>query len=793
MYISLDWLSDYVDLSGISVEETASRLTMSTAETEGIEKVERSVDGLVVCEITSAEKMGDVTKVEVDCGGRSYTTVCGAPNVEVGLKTVFAGAGVTLATGEKIEAAERDGVKSEGVLCSAKEMGLSDWHEIIFECPPDLPNGSLLSDYIPSTDYLIEVDNKSLTHRPDLWGHYGFARELAAVFGRPLKKLDVMDLSQYDGLGGVEVSIDDDAACNCYCCIRFKTDSDMPSPLKIQRRLHALGQRTIDLMVDLTNYVMLELAQPMHAFDGKKVSSVRVGNMGQLGKFTPIDGNERQMHGDDLMIWNEEKPVAIAGVMGGLETEVTESTNEILLESANFRGANIRRTALRLNLRTDASQRFEKDQPAAVSRTALARMLRLIDDSSASLEVTSGFSYAGDLCDEVRWIELANDFFSRRAGTDISIERASDILGSIGFEVEQGGDSIRCGIPSFRSKKDVSLEVDILEEVLRIYGYDNIPSKLPVREILPVGNNPALSMEHRTVKAMTAATNCSEIHSYSWYDSNWLKKIGYEPFDVLTLKNPSASNNAIMRKELLPNILEALSRNTTGGSDARLFEVGKVYHSDSEGGTVEGTEMSGAFYRHGKVDVFGLYLELKGILEKLAKVNGLSFVFDKGEDKSGYYPWLLGGYYANISAGGVCAGKIGIVPEKIQKAVFPFGRVVWFSLDMDVLVNDVEAVEMSFSPLGAYPGSTHDFSLLWDKRKGYSELCEVLDGFSHPFIASRDFVTYYDGKGLEDNKISYTVSYLLQSEDKTLSAEDIEEFRASFLEYLDKYDISIRG
>ena len=297
MFISLDWISDFVDLSGFDPKTIADKLTMATAEVEDVCPVTRFVDGVLVGEIVSAtpfETPDGKTRTfcEVDCGDRTYKTVCGAPNARVGLKAPFAPAGTVL--GDKtIEKAELYGRPSEGMLCAAGELGMSSWHEILFECPASTKTGVPFADYVPATDCLIEIDNKSLTHRPDLWGHYGFARELAAIFHRELKPYPRLSVDQFNDLPAFPVAIADEN-CLCYSGIVFSIEANstrVPSPIKMQRRLHVLGQRTYDLLVDLTNYVSLELGQPTHAFDADTVSSIRVAPMGKRGVLPPSTGS----------------------------------------------------------------------------------------------------------------------------------------------------------------------------------------------------------------------------------------------------------------------------------------------------------------------------------------------------------------------------------------------------------------------------------------------------------------------------------------------------------------------
>ena len=449
MYISLDWISDYVDLAGLDIAAITNRLTLATAEVEGTKPIHRFVKDVLVGEIKSVEKLTDkLTFCQVDCGTKTYTTVCGAPNVCVGLKAPFAPAGTLLAKDVKVEIAEMSGKVSQGILCSAAELGMSDWHEIVLECPDSVKTGTLFEQFVPETDTLIEIDNKSLTHRPDLWGHYGFAREFAAIFSRKLKPLPQIDLSAFDSLSEYPLKNEDYENCPCYGCIEFQTRGAIPSPLFMQRRLHALGMRSYNLLIDVTNYVNWEIAQPTHAFDADKLGGIRIAPLGKSAEFTTLDSQTRKLLPEDLLIWGTKSggrksagegeyiPVALAGIMGGLETEVTESTVKILLESANFKAARIRRTAGRLDLRTDASQRYEKSQPPSNVKVGVARILKLIEESGADLKVLSRFSVDGNLQDKVRYIDIPAGRLEKLAGIDLPQEKVTQILESLGFEVQ---------------------------------------------------------------------------------------------------------------------------------------------------------------------------------------------------------------------------------------------------------------------------------------------------------------------------------------------------------------------
>ncbi|GHT34832.1 hypothetical protein FACS189427_02880 [Planctomycetales bacterium] len=605
MFISLDWISDYVDLTGLTTEEIVSRLTLATAEIEGTKTVRRSVKNVVVGEVIEAKKIeGKLTlcRVAIDENRKTVVqTVCGAPNVRAGLKVPFAPAGTTLANGIVIEETELAGQKSQGILCSAAELGMSDWHEIVLECPSSLKNGTLFETLIPETDTLLEFDNKSLTHRPDLWGHYGFAREFSAVFNRPLKPLPQIDLPQYDNLPAYPLKNNDYENCPCYGCIEFNTHGTVPSPLFIQRRLHALGMRSYNLLVDVTNYVNWEIGQPTHAFDADKLGGIVVKTFcpstGGAGEFQTLDGQKRKILPEDLMIWGESRtdsagaklrPVALAGIMGGLETEVSETTTKLLLESANFKAARIRKTSTRLDLRTDASQRYEKAQPPSNVKTGTARILKLIEEAGAGLTVLSKFTIDGDLQEEVRCIELSAGRLEQLAGIKLPSEEIKRILTSLGFTVEYvnpdsagqapAANGLKIGIPPFRSKKDISIPEDIVEEVLRIYGFDNIPPVMPALPLKTLHIEKEMKMQNKIKKILAAGHSFTEVHQYIWFNDLWTKSIGFESGETLVLKNSTSPETTRLRTTLIPNLLALVPKNRPFRDSFRLFEIGRCFY-----------------------------------------------------------------------------------------------------------------------------------------------------------------------------------------------------------------------
>ncbi|MCF0233529.1 MAG: phenylalanine--tRNA ligase subunit beta, partial [Thermoguttaceae bacterium] len=645
-----------------------------------------------------------------------------------------------------------------------------------------------------------------LTHRPDLWGHYGFARELAAIFHRELKPYPRHSVEQYANLPAFPVEIVD-SNCLCYSGIVFGIEAgagNVPSPIKMQRRLHALGQRTKDLLVDVTNYVCFELGQPTHAFDAETVSGIRVAPMGADGTFQTLDGVERKMLAEDMMICDGAKPVAIAGIMGGLATEVTPKTTKIMLESANFSAARIRRTGQRLDLRTEASQRYEKTQPPANVKVGTERILKLVEESGVKFHVETRFSMAGDLCDKVRYIELAPGRMNKLIGVDFPNDKVLEILRSIEFEADfLPSGALRVGVPPFRSAKDISIEEDIVEEVTRIFGFDNIAPVLPSAPLKPLHVDEYIRMEHRARRLLAGAYGFLEVHNYGWFDDRWLGKLGFEPGETLTLMNPVAPYEARMRTTLIPNLLALVPKNRPFRDSFRIFELGHAYWLkgkvddqrkplDSAEKCEEVRRLAGVSFQS-RTSIDDHYAEIKAAIEDLGAVfnqgaRELKFVATK-EDKS---PWQTVDYSVDVFDGDVLVGALGVLDKKALSVVAPEGgSVVWFEIALDkfpgALYSNAQLVEPS-----KFPGSWQDFSLVWSLESGYEGLSAKLDEFQHPLLTRRSFLTSYKGKGLEKGFASYSFRFEIGAPDRTLAGEEIEDFHQKFLAFLEANKIALR-
>ena len=792
MHISLDWVGQYVDIADLPPDTIAERLTMSTAEVEGVHPLTRTLAGVRIARVETVEPLdGAQTFVTVACGAERMTTVCGAPNVRVGMTSAFAPAGMTLADGRTIAERRVGGRSSRGVLCSSDELGMGGGHFGILDLPDGLEPGRPLADLVPATDTLFEIDNKSITHRPDLWGHYGIAREVAAIFERPLRPLPCAELTAYNDLPAYPLTVDDADNCPCYGCIELDGVAPSPSPLALQTRLHTLGQRTFNVLVDLTNYVMLELGQPMHAFDASRLRAVRVAPFGTHGRFTTLDGQDREMRPDDLMIWNERAPVALAGIMGGLNSEVGPATTCLLLESANFKDARIRRTATRLGVHTDASQRFEKQQPPANTRMSIARFLHLLGEAGLAVRPNTRFTYRGELQDRTRRLDVPVEFFDRRIGNPIAADRIVSILTGLGFDARAADGVVSVGIPPFRSAKDISLPVDILEEVTRIHGYDNLE---PVMSGVAVGTpafNDRLRAQHKARRLLAQAHGFSEVHTYSWFDETWLRTLGFEPDATLEMANSSAEHNVRLQTTLIPNVLNAVKKNAALRDRFRIFELGRIYLPAGDHDRTERNVLAGASCqqdRHGSLEDH--FRCVKGALEDMAGqlgVRGLAVV----SAAEGSRPWQAAGCVADVRLAGAAVGQLGFLANPILAEVAPAAQVVWFELDFDRFEGPIYP-NVGYAPASRYPGSWFDFSIVADVSEGFAELAGRLDEFSHPLLKKREFVTIYQGKGLDPGLGSYTFRYWIESPDGTLSGAQIDAFRAEFLDFLRAKGLRLR-
>ena len=648
MKLTCKWLNEYVNLDGLTAEQIADRLSMLGLEVDAVVHMSRGLEGLLTARIRKVLAHPDadrLTVCEVEVGPEIIQVVCGAPNAREGLLTAIARPGVTLPGGMKIKKAKVRGQESMGMLCSARELGLSEEHSGILEISGSIGSGVDLAQALGLDDVMIEID---LTpNRPDCASVLGIAREVAGFAGRellpPVGREELPALAETHSDFGVEIR--ETELCPRYAARMLTGVTIAPSPQWLRQRLQAVGMRPINNIVDITNYVMLELGQPLHAFDFAKLAGgrivVRCPQPGEM-QFTTLDGQLRNLDSAMLMICDGKRPVAVAGIMGGLESEVTDQTSEVLLESACFNPVSIRRTARRLNIASEASYRFERGIDPNGVDTALERAVRLMVELAGAKLVEGGVDlYPGRRPEHV--LPLRCNRVRDLLGMELSEEQIAGHLRSIQFEVAAGVAGIlNVTVPSFRV--DIEREVDLVEEIARLAGYNTIPTSLPQIGMDYPKRDPLRTLRQEIGRILTAR-GFTEAINYSFSGDRKFDQLQLPVDDrrrkVTRLLNPLAEEQAIMRSMLLPGLLDNIRHNHNHQRpDVALFETGKVFCQLQEGVQPEERlqlcvvlsgkrypEAAPLYFSNCEADIF----DLKGIAESIFQVMALTGALEKPE------------------------------------------------------------------------------------------------------------------------------------------------------------------
>ena len=788
MFLSMNWISDFVDFTGLDKLELIHKFSLSTAEVENEILFKGSdLSGVVVAEIKSVENHPDSKKLhllKVDTGENELTdVVCGAPNVRVGMKTAFAKVGAKIG---EIEIAPRPlaGHMSYGMCCSEAELGISDDNSGIMEITDDVPNGADLKDIYEIDDIVFEVDNKSLTNRPDLWGHYGIAREFAALAGRELKPLDVEDLKAYDGLKKVDLKIED-PLCYRYSCLQVENITKSVSPVNMRIRLFYCGMRGINLLADLTNYLMLEMGQPMHAFDSRKVEKIRIKRFDKPFTFKTLDEVERNIDENTLMICNGDRPVAIAGIMGGLDSEIVEDTTTLTLESATFDAASIRKSTVRLAHRTDASMRYEKSLDPELTVPAIARFLYLLKQYDGGVQVVSA------LTDEYAYkydtVELSFDkaFVDRYTGIEIDNDTILKTLTSLGFKAELDGDNFDVVVPSWRATKDVTIKADIIEEITRIYGYDNFDVNTTRSPLYPVRMDVVKEDEDKIKDILVKRYSLHELHSYVWAYYDELKELGIEVEPNIKLANATNPNIETIRNSMIPTQLCQLNVNKGYAPEFGIFEIGRVVEGMDENNLcIEKKKLAISLFSKVK-DVRDLYFELRDILAVITDdLKHKQLEFKTAEATHGYeHPVNLN----SIILDGEVIGKIGIVHPVVGKKLDKKAAIVFAEVDMQAFA-DKKNASIIYDEPSKFPPMDYDLSVVVPSGVLFSDLSQCWKNEGTEILKNVKIVDTYDTELFH----SITIRFEFSSSERTLSSAEVQAVMDKVIENLKGINVNLR-
>lgn len=787
MFVSMNWIKEYVDLSGFDTEELIRRFTLSTAEVEDIIYKGRDLKDVVCAKVVSFEKHPDSKKLHIlniDAGDRIYDCVCGAPNVELGQKVAFVKAGGRVPEGE-IKKCTVAGYPSEGMCCSEAELGISDDHSGIMEFDEDLPIGCDLKEKYAIEDVIFEVDNKSLTNRPDLWGHYGIAREFSALTGRSLKPLALKN-PEYDGGEEISVSVLRDDLTYRYSCVKLDNINRQKSPLDMRIRLYYCGMRGINFLADLTNYVMLELGQPMHAFDANKISSISVGTPKEDIKFVTLDGVERECDKDTLMIYNGSEPVAVAGIMGGLDSEIVEGTTSVVLESANFDGVSVRKSSSRLGLRTDASMRYEKVLDPELCETALKRFVALLFANDCGAKAASKITdkYVKKYDEVVLKFDKA--YVDRYTGIDIENERIISTLSALGFGVDFSNGEFTVKVPTHRATKDVTIKADIIEEITRIYGYDNFEIKTTKSSLSPVREAVEKSDEARIKDILVQKYEMNEVHSYIWCDGKKYKKLGIDVEENVRILNIATPENGTIRNSMLPTLLTFTYENRKHGERFGIFEVGRTVCGTDENGFCNERRKLGVVMFDKTKSEKDLFLNAAALARYI--VLSLKHSEAEFENVKPEHNWQHPKNTVKISVGGAEIGTLCTLHPTTLGKIDKNAAVVCLEVDMDLLAG-AKVLDIAFEEPSKFPSSDFDLSVIMPEGKKYADAAKAWETERAEELKEVKVIDVYE----KDGEKSITLRFEFSLADRTLTGEEVQNNMNKIMENLNKNGFSIKS
>lgn len=800
MKFTLSWLGNYISLDGLTSDQLAERLTMLGLEVEAVEELYVGLDAVQTAKVLSVAKHPNADRLslcEVEIGDETVPIVCGASNVRPGLITAVARPGVKLPGGMKIKKAKVRGEVSMGMLCSWRELGIGEEHAGIIELDASLASGQSLTKVLELSDTMIEID---LTpNRPDCTAVLGVAREVAG-FTEQKVTAPVSSLPELDKASSAfTVKILEPELCPRYAARKLTDVRIKPSPWWLQRQLLAVGMRPINNIVDITNFVMLEYGQPLHAFDfqhlaGKTVE-VRCPKEDEA-TFTTLDNTERKIGPEMLMICDAEKPVAVAGVMGGLHSEVTEETTEILLESACFDPVSVRRTARKLNLATEASYRFERGvNPDGVTE-AMERAVQLICELAHAKVEDGADIYPGKK--ELLRLDLRVERVNSLLGISLTGQEIADYLRAIDFTVtEKDGARLAVTVPPFRV--DIEREVDLVEELARLVGYNEIPTARP-NIAMDYPQRDTLRQLRQETASVFIGSGFYEAINYSFVAEKHFDMLGLDTNDLrrncVPLLNPLTEDQAVMRTMLLPGILENIRRNINfQQTDIRLFEIGKVFTFG------DASEQPGEHYQLCAVVSGGRYptssplyfsdehadfYDIKGAVQRLlqtlrlrGKSGDIAFQALEGTK----YPYADTESSLRLMDGEEQLGLVGRLSKAVAKA-FSLKQDVFFAeLELDTLFG-LSVIEKTFTPLPRYPSVKRDIALLVPENAAAGDLLQEIRAHEKQHVVSADIFDVYSGKPIDEGMKSVALTVTYRSDKKTLDDATVDGFHEKIVNAL---------
>ena len=804
MKVSLNWIRDYVQLpADADLKKLAYDLTMSTVEVEDTIELAKQFDHMVVGVINTIEQHPNADKLRVcmtDIGGRVESIVCGGSNLREGMKVAVALPGSVCrwhGEGEPVEIKKSKlrGVDSYGMICGAVEIGLADLFptkeeaHILDLSDFDAPAGTPLADALDLNDIILEIDNKSMTNRPDLWGHYGIAREIAALYDLPMKEFPHFDRN-VENTSGFHVTVEDAERCPRMTGTQIENVCVKPAPYWMQVRIWKTGMRPINALVDITNYVMLATGQPSHAYDSDHIAGHIIVRRAKAGEtLTLLNGKELPLSTDDLTIADDAGIVGLAGVMGGAKDSILPTTSKVILEIANFQAAGIRRTALRYDNRTEASARYEKAIDPERCDQALDLSMQLFSDLYPEMKVTGLVDEYPQHLKQAE-IDVPLSWLERRLGKRLPPEEIRHKMELLGYGISFSGDNMHIVVPTWRSTGDVSIQADIMEEVARMYGYENFEAEPITTTFDGAINQLDKDLERRIKEYLAIRCGMQEIFTYPWMEESYVNAVLQSTEGILSLSTPPSPAERFVRSSLLPNLCKAVVKNERYFDEFSIFETAQVFRDENYTSPYDPREklpsqrknVAGAFATTDK-DITALFRKAKGVVEMMARYVHMETLTFRQTEKP---VWADNVVWLNIYRGEEKVGDLALLSKKVSMACgIKNLNVMLFQLDQDSLV-PLKSRTNTFTHMAEYPMTDYDISLLLDGSVQWKDVLQTIGSIKSELLHGASFVDEYRGKQVPAGKKSLTLRLSIGSKEKTLTSSEIEEVASNVLNKIAK-------
>lgn len=804
MLISLNWIKDFVDIPEMSPKELGSLFTLATAEVEDVVVKGEGLRPILCVEIKSLKPHPDSDKLNLvtfDYGhGQLKEVVCGAPNVKVGLKVPYAPIGTTLPNGMTLEPKKIRGILSDGMLCSEVELGLGEGKSGLMELNPTVIPGTPIIQHLNlETDILLDVDNKSLTHRPDLWGYLGLAREFAAAHKKLLINRFTHDWKTgMEGLfnsesAPISLEVAQDSSCLAYYGLSLDIPQMGDTPNFIKSRLENVGLRSINLIVDISNYVMVELGIPNHIFDRSKIkgSKVVIKKASENLKFQTLDEQVREIIPSDTLIFDSERPLVLAGLMGGLESGVTTESTKLFLEVANWDAPEVRKTSVRLGLRTDSSQRYEKTLDSNLCYRTLLRLVEMIKEHCPGFKIIGAPQkfLREDRLSHPLTLQISHEQIVSSLGMSISADSITDIFERLDFKVENTNGIFDVTVPSYRTTKDISVKADLIEEIGRMIGYDNITPVSPLLPVKPIRLS-AVKQFHRKIQDFLVYQGRSlQVMTYPLIGRDLLRKAFWpQTNDHLILVNALSVEQDRMRPSLIPAAIEMASQNQKHFEEFSFFELGRSYQDFGK----ERSQLLIGLYSKQK----SRFVEMENIIEKLLSLLNINFnlapMNTKFPSAVVSYDWkgIHPSEYVNIQIMGKYAGVINSVHPLVLKNFKMKGHLALAVID----ITDVESKEMKdktkYHPISKFPSSSCDFTVVMGTEIPAASAINALQSLRLKELKSKSIVDIFQ---INEAQKAVSIRTVFEDSEKTLAPETIKDLEQKVVQTLEKAGFPLKA